>query len=91
MPCADTSATDKLMGCQSAFASRAYPKACSANKSFLISVLLFTSPTELAAVFVAFLEEGTPTGVLFCQEERVQFSRSVTVCFHSFLRFSSCP
>lgn len=72
-PHSNTSITDKVMRCQSAFTSQAaYPTACLVNKSFLISVLLFPSPTEFAVVFVPFLfEEGTPTGVLFCWEERV--------------------
>ena len=55
MPRTDTSITDKVTGCQSAFTSRAYPAVCLVNKSFLISVLLFTSPTEFAVVFIPFL------------------------------------
>lgn len=55
MPCSDTRITDKVTGCQSALTSQTYPMACLVNKSFLISVLLFPSPTELAVVFVPFL------------------------------------
>lgn len=59
---------------------------------FLCVCSPFYLPPEFPVVFIPLLFwKGTLTGVLSCWEERLQFSWSVTVCFHSFLRFSSCP
>lgn len=66
------------------------PTVCLVNKPFLIAVLLFSSSTSVH-FSLFFLQKGTPAGVLCCREARVQFSWSAAVCFHSFLRFSSCP
>lgn len=48
MPCTDGSMTGGTVGYQAAFNSCTYPTACLVNKSFLIAVLLFPSPTESA-------------------------------------------
>lgn len=57
-----------------------------------LCLLSFLSlPWVPSSVYPILVLEGTLTGLLSCWEERLQFSCSVTVCFHSFLRFSSCP
>lgn len=52
MPCTDSSETDRAVGHQSAFTSCTYSVACLVNKSFLITVLLFPSPTKSAQGFI---------------------------------------